>query len=87
MAKIGQKWSHKDVNYIKNFCFLHHTSPKSSLEYGSDRFLAQISAQKNLPHILGPEIVKIDQNGTLKDVKDIKNFCFLHHTSRKSSLE
>jgi hypothetical protein len=52
MAQIGQnrpKWPHKDVNDIKNFCFLHHTSPKPSLEYGPIGFWP-----KNQPKKIDP---------------------------------
>jgi hypothetical protein len=48
--KNGQnwpKWPQKDVNDIKNFCFLHHASHKPSLEYGLNQFLAKNSAIKN----------------------------------------
>jgi hypothetical protein len=90
MAKIVQNWPKapsKDVNDIKNFCFLHHTSPKYSLEYGPNRFLGKKSAQKNPPHFIGPKMAKIGQNSLKKDVNDIKNFCFSHHTCPKSYLE
>jgi hypothetical protein len=69
---------------------LHHTSPKFSIEYGPDQFLAKKQAHKNLPLFLGQKMAKIGQNrpkAPCKDVNDIKNFCFLHHTSPKYSLE
>jgi hypothetical protein len=54
--KNGQKWlklaktaSRKDVNDIKNFCFLHYTSPKSYLEHGPNHFLAKNQPKKLTP--------------------------------------
>jgi hypothetical protein len=96
-AKNGQnrpKWPYEDINGIKNFCFLHHTSPKSYLEHGLNHFVAKKSAQKNLPQFLGQKMAKIGQNRP-KSAKVVpekmimisKNFCFWHHTSPKSSLE
>jgi hypothetical protein len=64
MAKNGQnrpKWLQKDVIDINNFCFLHHTSPKSYLEHGPNHFFAKESAQKNRPRFLGPKMAKIGQ--------------------------
>jgi hypothetical protein len=83
MAKIGQNSLKKDVNDIKNFCFLHHTSRKSSLEYGPNHFLAKKSAQK----FFRPKYGQNRQKWPRKGVIDIKNFCFLHHTGPKLYLE
>jgi hypothetical protein len=65
-AKIGHYGPKKDINDIKKFCFLHHTSPKPSLEYGSNQFLAKKSAQKIDPTFKAqkwPKSAKIGQNG------------------------
>ena len=41
MAKIGKNGHKKGIIDIKNLCFLHHTSPKSCLEYSPNQFLAK----------------------------------------------
>jgi hypothetical protein len=68
MAKNGQnrtKWPQKDVSDIKNFYFLHHTSLKSSLKYGPNRFLVKNEPKKLTP-LLGQRMAKIGQNGPKK---------------------
>jgi hypothetical protein len=79
----------KDVSDIKNFCFLHHTSPKSSLEYGPNWFLAKNEPKKLTP-LFRKKMAKIGQNRPKcpqKGVNDIENLCFLHHTTPKSYEE
>jgi hypothetical protein len=56
--KNGQnwpKWLQKDVKDIKNFCFLHHTSPNSYLKHGPNHFLAKKLAQKKLTPLYRPK--------------------------------
>jgi hypothetical protein len=45
---------------------MHHTSPKSYLEYGPNRFLAKKLAPKNGLHFIGPKMAKIGQNSPKK---------------------
>jgi hypothetical protein len=57
---------------------MHHTSPKVSLEYGPNRFLAKKWAQKNWPHFIGHKMAKIGQNGPKKVLRVSKTIFASH---------